>query len=174
MSFAQFCACILIAVGLLFQSVSAAVDVVTEWNEKANAAVLEAKVLPFAGTRVMAIVHAAMFDAINSIEGHYTPYKFKVFAAAGSSPEAAGVAAAHATLVVLFPEQKAALDTAYGWTAIAKPPAGCLPVVERSSLFVAALGSRELNPSTYRICVPSGFRRATNRPRPSTSTSGTA
>jgi len=61
----------------------------------------------------MAIVHTAMFDAINSIEGRYTPYKFKVPAPTGSSPEAAGVAAAHAALVQLFPEQKSALDAAY-------------------------------------------------------------
>ena len=111
MSATQFRACIFFAVISFLSSVSAA-DVVTEWNQKAEAAALEAKVYPFAGTRVMAIVHTAMFDAINSIEGRYTEYKFKVPAPAGSSPEAAGVAAAHAALVQLFPEQKAALDAA--------------------------------------------------------------
>src|SRR6516164_3122333 len=95
---AQFRACLFFAVISFLSSVSAA-DVVTEWNQKAEAAALEAKVYPFAGTRVMAIVHTAMFDAINSIEGRYSPYKFKVSAPAGSSPEAAGVAAAHAALV---------------------------------------------------------------------------
>jgi hypothetical protein len=88
-------------------------DMLTEWNQKTEASIAEAKQLPFVGTRTMAIVHAAMFDAINSIEGRYTPYKFKVSAPPGSSPEAAGAAAAHATLVKLFPEQKAALDAAY-------------------------------------------------------------
>src|SRR5215469_9374705 len=112
MSRTQFRASFLFATVSLFPFMSAA-DVVTEWNQKAGACLLEAKVYPFAGTRVMAIVHTAMFDAINSIEGQYTPYKFKVSAPAGSSPEAAGNAAAHATLVALFPEQKAALDTAY-------------------------------------------------------------
>ena len=112
MSALRIRASILIAVAILFRPAFAA-DVVIDWNQKANAAVLEAKVYPFAGTRVMAIVHTAMFDAINSIEGQYTPYKFKVSAPAGSSPEAAGNAAAHATLVALFPEQKAALDRAY-------------------------------------------------------------
>jgi len=98
MSTAQLRACILFALGILFPSVSVA-DVVTDWNQSAGACVLEAKIYPFAGTRVMAIVHTAMFDAVNSIEGRYTPYKFKVSAPAGSSPEAAGVAAAHAALV---------------------------------------------------------------------------
>src|SRR5208282_701822 len=103
---------ILLAFGIAFPFVCSA-DVVTEWNEKAGVCVLEAKMYPFVGARATAIVHTAMFDAINSIEGRYTPYKFKVSAAAGSSSEAAGVAAAHATLVSLFPEQRAALDAAF-------------------------------------------------------------
>jgi hypothetical protein len=122
MSTAQLRACILFALGILFPSVSVA-DVVTDWNQSAGACVLEAKIYPFAGTRVMAIVHTAMFDAINSIEGRYTPYKFKVSAPTGSSPEAAGVAAAHAALVQLFPEQKSALDAAYA-ASLAQIPDG--------------------------------------------------
>lgn len=122
MSAAQLRACILFAVGILFPSLSVA-DVVTEWNQKAGACLLEAKIYPFAGTRVMAIVHTAMFDAINSIDERYTPYKFKVSAPAGSSPEAAGAAAAHAALVHLFPEQKAALDAAYA-ASLAQIPEG--------------------------------------------------
>ena len=122
MSVRQLRACCLFLVAIVLPAVSAA-DVVTEWNQKANASVLEAKIFPFAGTRIMAIVHSAMFDAINSIEGRYTPYKFKVSAPAGSSPEAAGIAAAHAALVKLFPEQKAALDTAYA-ASLAQIPDG--------------------------------------------------
>ena len=122
MNSAQLRTCILLVGMILFPCVSAA-DVVTEWNEKAGACVLEAKLYTVAGTRVMALVHAAMFDAINSIEGRYTPYKFKVSAPAGSSPEAAGVAAAHATLARLFPEQKAALDAAYA-ASLARVPDG--------------------------------------------------
>src|SRR5712692_193793 len=88
-------------------------DVVTAWNQKAAAAVAEAKQYTFVATRTMSIVHTAMFDAVNSIEGRYTPYKTKVSAPQGSSPEAACVAAAHATLVKLFPDQTVALDSAY-------------------------------------------------------------
>jgi len=113
---------ILSAATLAFPAMSAA-DVVTEWNQKAEASIAEAKQFPFVGTRTMAIVHAAMFDAINSIEGRYSPYKFKVSAPAGSSPEAAGVAAAHFTLVKLFPDQKAALDAAYA-ASLAQIPDG--------------------------------------------------
>jgi hypothetical protein len=122
MSAVQVRAWILFAIATLAPLVCAA-DVVTEWNQRAGASVLEAKIYPFAGTRVMAIVHTAMFDAINSIEGRYTPYKFKVSAPAGSSSEAAGAAAAHAALVGLFPEQKAALDASYA-ASVAQIPDG--------------------------------------------------
>jgi hypothetical protein len=122
MGSARLRSCVLVALAILVPSISIA-DVVIEWNQKANACVLEAKMYPFVGTRVMAIVHSSMFDAINSIEGQYTPYKFKVPAPTNSSPEAAGVAAAHATLVKLCPEQKASLDAAYS-ASLAQVPDG--------------------------------------------------
>jgi hypothetical protein len=103
----------ILAAATIVSAVTCWADVVTEWNQKAAAAAAEAKQYPFVATRTMSIVHTAMFDAVNSIENRYTPYKVKVSAAQGSSSEAACVAAAHATLVRLFPDQKAALDSAY-------------------------------------------------------------
>ena len=108
---------------ILFVPACAMADAVTEWNEKALAAATQAKQLPFVSTRTMALVHTAMFDAVNSIEGRCAPYKFKVSAPAGSSSEAAVVAAAHAVLLSLFPEQKADLDAAYA-ASLARIPEG--------------------------------------------------
>ena len=122
MGSARFRICVLSAATVVIPSVLPA-DVVIDWNQKANACVLEAKMYPFVGTRVMAIVHASMFDAINSIEGNYTPYKFKIAASVGSSPEAAGVAAAHAALVKLCPDQRSSLDAAYS-ASLAQIPDG--------------------------------------------------
>ena len=122
MGSARFRICVLSAATVVIPSVLPA-DVVIDWNQKANACVLEAKMYPFVGTRVMAIVHASMFDAINSIEGNYTPYKFKIAASAGSSPEAGGVAAAHAALVKLCPDQRSSLDAAYS-ASLAQIPDG--------------------------------------------------
>ena len=103
----------MLAAAMMAAPAASAADVVIEWNQKAGAALAEAKVYPFVGTRVMSLVHVAMFDAINSIEGRYSAYKVKVSSPAGCSAEAAGAAAAHAVLVKLFPEQKASLDAAY-------------------------------------------------------------
>jgi hypothetical protein len=113
----------ILAAALTAVPAASAADVVTEWNQKAGAAVAESKLYPFAGTRATSMVQVAVFDAINSIEGRYSPYKVKVSAPAGSSAEAAGVAAAHAVLVKLFPEQKASLDVAYA-ASLAQIPEG--------------------------------------------------
>jgi hypothetical protein len=169
MSALQIRTSILIAVAILFRPLFAA-DVVIEWNQKANASVLEAMIYPFAGTRVMAIVHTAMFDAINSIEGHYAPYKFKVSAAAGSSPEAAGVAAAHATLAALFPEQKTTLDAAYQGS-LAEIPEGAgktAGIAVGEEVAAKVLASRATDgadaPNTYRPVTSPGVYITTTLP----------
>src|SRR5258708_15223887 len=111
------------ATAILAVPVVASADAITEWNEKALSAATQAKQLPFVATRTMATVHTAMFDAINSVEGRYTPYKVKVSAPSGSSSEAAGVAAAHRVLLKLFPDQSTTLDAAYQ-ASLARIPDG--------------------------------------------------
>jgi hypothetical protein len=107
---------------LVFPVISAA-DVVTEWNEQALACATAAKQPPFVAARTMAMVHAAMFDAVNSVEGHYSSYRIKEVAPPATSPQAAGVAAAHTVLIKLCSDQKAALDAAYG-ESLARIPEG--------------------------------------------------
>jgi hypothetical protein len=160
---------VLLAAALLLSGVCIA-DVVTDWNDKANASVKEAKIFPFAGSRVMAIVHSAMFDAINSIDGRYTPYKFGVSAPAGSSPEAAGATAAHACLVKLFPEQKTALDAAYA-SSLAQIPDGAgktsgIAVGEEVAAKVLAWRATDGAdaPNTYRPATAPGVYVATPLP----------
>jgi hypothetical protein len=145
-------------------------DVVIEWNQKAGAAVVEAKLYPFVGGRAMSLVHVAMFDAINSIEAQYSPYKVKVSAPAGSSAEAAGVAAAHAVLVKLFPEQKASLDAAYV-ASLAQIPEGSGKTAGTSvgeEVAGKILALREADgadaPSTYRPTTTPGVYVPTTMP----------
>jgi hypothetical protein len=54
-------------------------------------------------TRPYAMMHAAIFDAVNSIDGSYTPYIANVPTAGRASQEAAAAQAAHDVLVALFP-----------------------------------------------------------------------
>jgi hypothetical protein len=57
-------------------------------------------------------VHLAIYDAVESIDGHYEPYYARVRGARGSL-SAAAAKAGHDTLVGLFPGQIAELDLAY-------------------------------------------------------------
>jgi PAP2 superfamily protein len=99
-------------IGLLAFPAVATADVVTEWNEITVAAAATGKHGASDASRTTALVHAAVFDAVNAIEARYTPYKVRLTAPAGASAEAAAVAAAHTVLVRLYPDQKTALDQA--------------------------------------------------------------
>jgi hypothetical protein len=88
-------------------------DVVLDWNEVALARVVAARQGPPDGARTMAMMHLAMFEAINAVEHRYAPYAFKGRAPAGASAEAAGAAAASSVLMKLFPDQAQPVEAAY-------------------------------------------------------------
>src|SRR5690349_7343642 len=68
---------------------AAAADTVTDWNQTAIRATEIAGVPLPVQARAMAIVHAAVFDAVNTIERKFAPYAADIKAAPGASPEAA-------------------------------------------------------------------------------------
>jgi hypothetical protein len=65
---------------------------------------------PGRSARAMAIVHIAIFDAVNSIVGGYRSYTGVPAVRRGASIDAAIAQAAHDTLIVLFPSQRANFD----------------------------------------------------------------
>jgi hypothetical protein len=67
---------------------------------------------PGRASRAMAIVHIAIFEAVNAIVGGYESYVGLARAESGTSLDAAVSQAAHDTLVVLFPAQADAFDDA--------------------------------------------------------------
>jgi hypothetical protein len=103
--------------------VSASADVVLDWNVIALETTAAAPFNPPLETRNLAIVHAAMFDAVNSITGESAAYLVRLRVPAGASAEAAAIAAAHMTLVKLYPEQESTLDASYK-SSIERIPAG--------------------------------------------------
>jgi hypothetical protein len=90
----------------------ATADVITDWDEKAVAAGYTAKQGPPPHSRVVAIVHLAMFEAVNSIDGRYRPYRAHLAAEPGASREAAAAAAAHYVLTRVYPDQAKDMDKA--------------------------------------------------------------
>ncbi len=81
----------------------ASADVISDWNEKSVAFVTMRGMLPPQAERVVATVHVAMFDAINSIERRYRPYLLQLPAEKETSKEAAAAAAAATALAGLHP-----------------------------------------------------------------------
>src|SRR5437870_4981476 len=67
---------------------------------------------PGATSRAFAIVQAAVYDAVNSIDGSYAAYLTTLPAPGDASIDAAVAAAAHDTLVSLYPNQSATFDAA--------------------------------------------------------------
>jgi hypothetical protein len=112
---------VLIAI-LLLPSISSA-DAVLDWNEVSLARVVVARQSPPDSARTMAMVHVAIFEAVNAVEQRYAPYAFKGRAPAGASSEAAAAAAAYSVLLKLFPDQAAAIEAAYA-ASMASIPEG--------------------------------------------------
>ena len=87
-------------------------DSVFVWNQHAVAlTLLPANALsPVQQTRVMAIFHLAVHDAVNGITGEYETYLSPPSPPANASAEAAAIGAAHQALKTLFPGNDLSLD----------------------------------------------------------------
>ena len=102
-----FFVAIAVLVLVLFPTISHA-DKITDWN--ANAHTLGA-----GGIILAAYLHIAMYDAVNAIDGGYSPFAISLVSVPeGASQEAAAVSAAYQVLKLLVPPaQLANLDAAY-------------------------------------------------------------
>ena len=106
----------IIAVGLVLAGLTAVnrarADAVVDWN------IITGQTIPFA-TRPggspgldFAMVHLAIYDAVEAYDGRFEPYAVNITEASGS-PAAATAKAAHDVLVNRFPAQAASVDAAY-------------------------------------------------------------
>lgn len=87
-------------------------DVILQWNRVLKETVSTpglhpATIMP---VRSYAMMHAAMFDAVNSIDGGYAPYLTEVPGSKHASIEAAAAQAAHDVLASLYPTRLGVFD----------------------------------------------------------------
>jgi PAP2 superfamily len=101
---------------LVFAAPLARAGEVERWNRVATDAAVAQELDPLNESRIFAIMHASMHDALNSIDRRYDAYQARITAATDASPEAAVAAAAHASLVELMPARKAAFEAALAET----------------------------------------------------------
>jgi hypothetical protein len=90
-------------------------------------------------TRPLAVMHVAVFEAINSIDRQYTPFRDYVNATAGASRDAAAAQAAHDVLAAMFPSQREVYAT-----ALATQLAGLPAAAAASGTAVGAAAARSI------------------------------
>jgi hypothetical protein len=88
-------------------------DVIMDWNGKADAIATQKQLPPVPYGRALAMLHIAMFEAVNAGERRYAPYKLSLKADRDTSKEAAAASAGYHVLVALYPDEKADLDTTF-------------------------------------------------------------
>ena len=91
---------------------TATADLVCDWNNLALSAIRNESTSPPLAARNLAILHAAMHDAVNAITPTHAQYFTQITVTPPASPEAAAATAAHRVLSELFPSQSAAFDAA--------------------------------------------------------------
>ena len=87
-------------------------DVILQWNRVLGQTLQIPNAHPpnILPVRSFAMMHLAMFDAVNSIDGSYTPYLTEVDASRSASIKAAAAQAAHDVLANLYPNQQTIFD----------------------------------------------------------------
>jgi hypothetical protein len=120
----RYVAILLSAVVCIFLPVSIVkADEVTRWNSIACELAGPANFDTPTSNRALAIMHTAIYEAVNAITKRYPPGDLKLEAPVGASVDAAVAAASHITLSKLAPARQAEIDSAYQ-AAIAKIPDG--------------------------------------------------
>ena len=144
-----------VAASLLLASAAPA-DIVSEWDAKACAIVLDTKLPTPATVRMLALTQAAVYEAVNAITARYPASAVNVSRSPGASVDAAVAAATRATLVPIVPTQKEAIERAYV-DALAKIADGAaktegIAVGEQAAAAVLAARAEDVAPmeDTYR------------------------
>ena len=88
-------------------------DAVTEWNINAGNALAAARQTPAPLFVHMAMVHGAIYDAVNGIDRSHRPYLVLPAAQPWDSVDAAAATAAYRVLVNILPAQQPALEPLY-------------------------------------------------------------
>ena len=99
-------------------------DVVLQWNRVLRQTLAVPGLQPptVMGSRSYSMMHLAMFDAVNSIEGTYTAYLTDVPGSRNASKEVAAAKAAYDVLVALYPSRKSVFDTEFAMSLGGDPP----------------------------------------------------
>jgi hypothetical protein len=139
-------------------STPARAETVTDWNQQATDSLIVAGGQgPTVSVLHLAMVHGAVYDAVNAIDRRHEPYLGAPKARRWYSKDAAAAAAAHGVLVSLVPAQQAALDARYATSLAAisegKAKAGGIAVGEAAAtqIITARNGDGRFGPFRFPV-----------------------
>jgi hypothetical protein len=155
---------LLAAVAMLLLAVAAPAraDTVTDWNLNAtNALIVTAAQPPQASVPHLAMVHGAVYDAVNAIDGGHERYLISSkLARQSDSMDAAAATAAYRVLVHLVPSQQATLEARYlaSLAAVADGPSKTrgIAVGEAAAAAMIAARTDDGRFGPFRFAVGSG------------------
>lgn len=131
----KYRAAVVFCLSLFLAAAQARAGEVERWNRIATDAAAAEQMDPLSESRIFAIVHASIHDALNGVRREYEPYRARLTSPSGASTEAAIAAAAHAALSKLISARKPEFDAAL---------AGVLEQIEdRSAAFAGLRVGRE-------------------------------
>ncbi|HEY4908422.1 MAG TPA: vanadium-dependent haloperoxidase [Methylomirabilota bacterium] len=140
----------------------ASADTVTEWNQTSIDVLKAGNIAGNPWSRCMAMVHVAIADAVNTIQGRYTRYAVSIPAASNASADAAAAAAARGILIQVYPGQKAKVEEAYA-ASLKQIPDGTakaegIAVGEQAAAVILADRANDATgvPDTYRPVTTPG------------------
>jgi hypothetical protein len=138
-------------------------DILWEWTQAGMEAATAARQAPTAQTRTMAMLHLAMFEAVDALDVRYAPYLDPPVAPQrGASAEAAAAVAAHTVLISLFHDQRTALDDVLARSLAAVPVGPAREAGERlgetvgARIVAARAGDGAEAPDTWSSPAPPG------------------
>lgn len=95
---------------LILAQTTKSADAVVRWNHLATEVAAAAQMDPLTESRILAMLHVAIHDAVNAIDQRYAPYRLQTQSLREASADAAIAAAGHATLIALMPAAKSQFD----------------------------------------------------------------
>ena len=151
-----------IAAALALAAGHAAADAITDWNQKSNELIAEAKLGTPPAVRVMAIVQTAAYDAATAAAGRPPGGRRAADPASATAIDAAIAAAHRTTLLKLMPAQQPGIDTAYqaALARLAEGPAKTAGLAAGEQAATAVLAQRSddgaASAETYRPHTTAG------------------
>lgn len=144
-------------------------DEVTTWNELLLTSIRDTSTGPPIASRAMAMTQLAVFEAVNSVDRNYAPYRGYYATPADTSKEAAAAQAAHDVLRSMYPDRAAvfAAQLTTSLNAISNSPAKSAGIELGRLAAAGMVAQRTGDGSALSVSVPVGTLPGQWRPTPS-------